>query len=233
MLPEIEKLLILQDRDQKLRRLRGDLHKLPEDAARAKARFSSGETALQAAKSAMAENEVAIKKLQLDIDTRRTTIGRLKTQQFETRKNDEYKALEHEIDRYTEDVSKLEDAELELMEKGETLKKNVAAATEALAATRASVEEELGQMKTRHVNLTTQVKELEAERAELAAGLEATLVQRYDRIFDKKAPAIAPLENGICGGCHMKVTPATLTSVKAGKAIAYCENCSRILYWVP
>ncbi len=233
MLAEIETLLIVQDRDTRLRRLKDDLRRLPEEAARAKSRLAGEEAALLAAKTAAADNEVAIRKLQLEIETRRTTIGRLKTQQFETRKNEEYAALGHEIDRYAADITKLEDQELALMEKGESLKETVSRTATALAATREKVQSDLNQMKERHLNLTAQAREVEAGRGALAGKVESSLLNRYERIFDKKAPAVVPLGHGICGGCHMRVTPTTLTQVKGEKGLAYCENCGRILYQTP
>ncbi|MFN0129223.1 MAG: zinc ribbon domain-containing protein [Verrucomicrobiales bacterium] len=232
MLTEIKTLLIVQDRDTRLRRLRDDLRRLPEEAARAKARLAAEESALQAAKAAAADNEVAMRKLQLEIETRRTTIGRLKTQQFETRKNEEYAALGHEIERYTADISKLEDEELALMEKAEVLKATAVAATATLATTRDRVQTNLNQMKERHLAMTAQLTEVEAERSTLSSGIDEVLLSRYDRIFEKKAPAVVPLEHGICGGCHMRVTPTTLTQVKGEKGLAFCENCGRLLYLV-
>lgn len=232
MLPEVKKLLVVQERDEARRRFRQELARLPEEAAQAKARFANEEKSLTAVKQQVAENEMAMKRLELDIETRRTTIQRLKTQQFETRKNEEFRALEHEIERYTKDVSALEDQQIILMEKAEELKKQATATAAALEATRQQVQGELEQMKTRHVNLTARAAELDAERAGLVADLDAALVQRYERLFEKKAPAVVPLENGICGGCHMKVTAATLTATKAEKTLTSCENCARLLYYV-
>jgi predicted nucleic acid-binding Zn-ribbon protein len=110
------------------------------------------------------------------------------------------------------------------------LKAAAAAAAAALAASKVRVQEELNQMKERHVALTAQVAEIDADRAALVAGMDEAVLGRYERIFEKKAPAVVPLEHGICGGCHMKVTPTTLTQVKGEKGLAYCENCGRILY---
>ena len=86
MLPEIEQLLILQDKDQHLRRLRAEIKKMPADAEAAKGRLASATAAVTAAKEEFNLNEVAIKNLELQIQTRRDTIVKLKTQQFETRK---------------------------------------------------------------------------------------------------------------------------------------------------
>src|SRR5687768_4503039 len=96
MLPEIEQLLILQDKDQHLRRWRADVKKMPADADAAKARLASAKANLTQAREAVQANEVAIRNLELQIQTRRSTIVRLKTQQFETRKSEEFAALAHE-----------------------------------------------------------------------------------------------------------------------------------------
>ena len=231
MLPEIQTLLILQERDHKLRRIRQDLLRLPQDEAAARARLAGDEAAVKAAKDAVAANEMAMKKLELDIETRRTTVGRLKTQQFETRKNDEYRALEHEIARYTEEVTKLEDQEIALMEKAEALKQTVAAAQEGLARTKKLVDEELAGLVVRKTNQEEAGKALLLERRDLVSQVEPALLQRYDRIFEKKAPAVVPMEHGVCGGCHMKLTAQTVATVKAEKALAACENCGRLLYF--
>src|SRR6478735_6686286 len=103
MLPEIEQLLILQDKDQHLRRLRAVIKKMPSDAEAAKGRLAGATTAVAAAKDEVNHNEVAIKNLEIQIQTRRDTIVKLKTQQFETRKNEEFTALAHEATRYEAD----------------------------------------------------------------------------------------------------------------------------------
>ena len=121
MHPTVEKLLIVQERDQKLRDHHKELARLPVEEEQAKTRLASDLAAVAAAKKAIQENEIAMKNLELDIDTRKNTIIRLKKQQFETRKNEEFAAIGTEITRYGDEVTKLEDAELELMERGETL----------------------------------------------------------------------------------------------------------------
>ena len=77
-----------------------------------------------AAKKAVQENEVAMKNLEIEIETRNDSIAKLKIQQYETKKNEEFRAMGTEIERYGNEVRELEDQELELMEKGETLKAN-------------------------------------------------------------------------------------------------------------
>ena len=110
----VEKLLIIQERDQKIRELNKELERLPAEEEQARARLAGDTAAVEAARKAIQENEIAMKNFELDIDTRKDTIAKLKTQQFETRKNEEFTALGDEITRYGDEVTALEDSELEL-----------------------------------------------------------------------------------------------------------------------
>jgi predicted nucleic acid-binding Zn-ribbon protein len=232
MLPELEQLLILQEKDQHIRRLKLDLKRLPADQERAKAKLASDTEAVRAAKERVQLNEVAMKNLELQIQTRRDTIAKLKVQQFETRKNEEYAALGHEVVRYTSDVTKLEDEELALMEKAETLKAQLAECQQALAATQALVDEELAQIAERQKNVTGQLEEFGAVRQGLAGAIDPDLLERYERIFNHKGDAaVVELSGAICRGCNMKVTPACINAAKAERSLVTCPNCGRLVYF--
>ena len=230
MLPEIEQLLILHDKDQLLRRLRAEIKKMPADADAAKGRLTAATAGATAAKEAFNLNEVAIKNLEIQIQTRRDTIVKLKTQQFETRKNEEFTALAHEATRYEGDVTKLEDEEMVLMEKGEVLRTAHKEAQDHLTMTGGYVKEELGKIKERYLNVNAQIKEFEGIRAGLAGKVDVDLLERYDRILAGKGDAIAELNGHVCSGCHMKVTAATYNDARAEKVITHCPNCGRIVY---
>jgi len=230
MLPEIEQLLILQDKDQHLRRLRAEIKKMPADAEAAKGRLAAATAGVAAAKEESNLNEVAIRNLELQIQTRRDTIVKLKTQQFETRKNEEFTALAHEAVRYEKDVAALEDEEMILMEKGECLKAALKEAQDHFTVTEGLVKEELGKIKERYLNVQAQIKEFEGIRGGLAARVEEGLLERYDRILAGKGDVIAELNGHVCTGCHMKVTAATFNDARAEKIISTCPNCGRMVY---
>jgi len=231
MIPELEQLLIIQDRDQKILQLKTDLERLPREEESAKMRLIGDQQSKEKIEKSIKENEVAIKSLELEVQTRRDTISKLKVQQFETRKNDEYQAINHEIDRYNKDISSLEDNEIELMEAGEQLTSELNQAKETLQSTQDIVDKEINIINERRTHCDNLLLETSTDRKEIASSIDPDLLEEFERIFSsKKGDAIAELENGVCTGCHMKVTPATGAAVRAAKEIAHCDQCGRMLY---
>lgn len=231
MLPSIEALLVLQDRDRRLRTLADELARIPRDETRAKDRLAGDTEAVRKAKDAVMANEVEIKKVELDTGTRKTTIQRLKTQQFETRKNDEFQALAHEVTRYEKDIDELETRELELMEKADALRAALEAAEAALAKTRRLVDEDLAALAERRERMEAESREVQAERSKLAAAAPQDLLPLYERLLKtKNGLAVVPVAGGKCGGCHMKLVASTLVKVNSGAEGTQCESCGRLVY---
>jgi predicted nucleic acid-binding Zn-ribbon protein len=231
MLDAIRDLLVLQDRDRRLLSLAKDLERLPQEEARAKTKLAGDQAAVSKATDDLRANELAVKKVELDAETRRNTILRLKHQQFETRKNDEFAAIGHEIKRYELELDGLETRELELMEESDRLRTLLNDAEAALTKTQEIVNQDLASIAERKKNLLAQTAELRAEREKSAAAVESSVLPLYERLLKTKAGvAIAPLHEGRCGGCHMKLVSSTVIKVQGGKEITQCEDCGRILY---
>jgi predicted nucleic acid-binding Zn-ribbon protein len=231
MLDEVRALLILQDRDRRLLALAKDLEKLPQDEARAKIKLAGDEAAVKRAHDAVVDCELRLKRLELDAGTRKTTIVRLKIQQFETRKNEEYQALGHEVTRYEKELDDLETRELELMEEMDSLRAALKVVEAALAHTRKLVEEDLASITQRHARMETERKEVLTERVTLAGQVPEEIMPLYERLMKSKAGlALAPMHEGKCEGCHMKLIASTVVAVQSGKELARCEDCGRILY---
>ncbi len=231
MLEELEHLLVIQDRDQKTKDLNSELERMPIEKEQAGLRLAKLKEAVKSVEGTIMENEVAMKNIELDIETRKDSIAKLKVQQFETRKNEEFKAMEHEIERYDTEITQLEDSQLELMENGESLDSQLVAAKSDLDKDQKIVDAEIAIISERSIQCNKQLEEIKEERALLGTKVDTDLLDRYSRIFkSKKGIAVCELENEICKGCHMKVTPATAASVRGGKTITLCDQCGRIVY---
>lgn len=231
MQDEVRALLILQDRDRRILALNKDLEKLPQDEARAKAKLAGDEAAVTKAHQALQDSELKVKKIELDAQTRRTTILRLKTQQFETRKNEEFTALGHEITRYEKDLDDLETQELEAMEEVDGLRNKLKEAEASRTRTKTLVDEDLASISERHERMKSEKAEVEVEREKLSLNAPENVLPLYNRLMKTKdGLAIAAMREGKCEGCHMRLIASTALKVQAAREIAQCENCGRILY---
>jgi len=78
-------------------------------------------------------------------------------------------------------------------------------------------------------------EELAAARSEIQ-DLEKQIPIReraeFRRLVEKKGGlAIVRVVNASCSACHVKVRPAAMQILEAGREIVYCDSCKRMLHW--
>ena len=173
MHPELEQLLVLQDRQQKIKQIQTEIKTLPLQRNDLESQLAASAAGVEALKQKRRQVEMDRKKLELDVGTRAETISRLKTQQYQTRKNDEFQAIGHEIERYENEIRRLEDEELEVMLEADTLKAEIEAAEITAKATKESISRQLNDLETKSETLESRQEELAKEREALARWLPA------------------------------------------------------------
>lgn len=231
MLDVIEKLLALQDRDQRLRAFQTELTHIPDERKSREKQIADSAARLEQSRTRVKQIEVEKRNLETEAQAKRDSIARYKQQQLQTRKNEEYSALAHEIETAEKIIRTIEDQELELMDEAEKLKPAVAEAEKIHAAEKAKIEQILAGLTDKKTNLDARVAEIKADRARLTEGLDEDLLDRYDRLFKtKQGTVVVPLEHEVCMGCHMKVTSQTSVQLRAQKEIIHCPQCGRMLY---
>lgn len=232
MLDTIEKLLILQDRDRKIRRMQGELTHIEPERQTLKAKAAAAQTQLEEAKHRGKQFESDRKRLELDVEAKKQLIERYANQQLQTRKNEEYRALAHEIDTCKADITKIEDQEIELMEQAEQAQKEVARLTRESAAAKKLEAEQVAKLGEREQNLRKDLAELESNREELASAVDPGGRARYERLVKSKGEnVVVGVQHGVCGGCHMKLPAQVLVTCQQEQEVVSCTNCGRILYY--
>ena len=232
MLDTIEKLLILQDRDRKIRRMRAELAHIDPQRHTMKTKAAEAQAALDQAKTKLKQLESERKNLELEVETKKQLITKYANQQLQTRKNEEYRALTHEIDTCKDEIFKIEDKEISLMEQAETAQKEIVRATQAANESRKLMEDQLSQLGAREQSLNKDISQLEANRQELASAVDDSSRDRYERLFKNKGEnVVVGVNHGVCGGCHMRVPAQILVSCQAQQELVACPNCGRILYY--
>lgn len=232
MLDAIEKLLILQDRDRRLRRIEGELAHIEPERNDLKSKGADTQSRLDAAKLRVRQIETERKRLELDVEAKKQLIERYANQQLQTRKNEEYRALAHEIEMCKADITKIEDQEIELMEQAEQVQKEVGLLTREAADTLQLMEEQLARLGAREQSLRQELAQLGSDREELAAAVESGVRSRYERLVKSKGEnVVVGVQHGVCGGCHMKLPAQVLVTCQQEQEIVTCTNCGRILYY--
>jgi uncharacterized protein len=233
MLEAIEKLIVLQDRDRKIIRLRAELAQVEPERQSVNGRFSNAQAALDAARLKVKQIETQRKTLELEAEALKQKIDKYSIQQFQTKKNDEYKMLGHEIDQAKVQISGLEDKQLDCMEQIEGAQKEVAAATKVAAETKAHLDRQLADLATREQGFKKELADLEAGRNQLALGIDEAAMAKYNRLLKTKGEnCVVGIEHSTCGGCHMKLPTQVPIACKQAKELVTCPNCGRLLYFL-
>jgi predicted nucleic acid-binding Zn-ribbon protein len=232
MFEMIEKLLILQDRDKKIQRVKTELYHIEPERHGLKTKASGAQSALDAAKLRGKELESRRKDLDLEVQSKKQLIEKYANQQLQTRKNEEYRALAHEIEMCKEAIFKIEDQEIELMEQGEAAQKTVVAATKLAAEAKKLMDEQVAQLGAREENLKQELAELETNREALASAVDESSRSRYERLLKSKGDnVVVGVQHGVCGGCHMRLPTQLIVTCQAQQELVGCINCGRILYY--
>lgn len=232
MLEAIEKLLILQDRDRKIIRVREELSRIQPERQGLQAKSATAQTALDNAKNRVKQIESDRKRLELDVVAKKQQIEKYSLQQFQTKKNDEYRALGSEIDNCKASIVTLEDQEIELMEQAETAQKLAQAATRDADELKKIAEANLQGLSQRESVLKKELSDLEEGRTQLASGIDASSLLRYERLLKQKGGnVVVGINHGVCGGCHMRIPAQAIVTCQSGREFVTCPNCSRILYY--
>jgi hypothetical protein len=232
MLEIIEKLLVLQDRDRKIHRAQQELAQIAPERESLRNLTSSTQRQLEAARNRVKQIESERKQRDLEVEAKKSQIEKYANQQLQTRKNEEYKTLAHEIEMAKEAIFKIEDVEIVLMEQAEAVQKEVVRATVEANEAKKLADSQIAELAQREENFKKELAALQSGRAELASAVDEVARNRYERILKSKGDnAVVGIEHGVCGGCHMKLQQQLIVTCQAQKEIVTCSSCGRILYY--
>lgn len=225
-------MLILQEKDVRISKLRKELASLPEQRTRLLKQMEAIKQKALAAKQEVAGIEKSIRDVEAAVETKRAYIGKMKTLQSNTRKNEEYQMCIQEVEKTEAAIDSLETSELELMERLETAKTDMEQKIRRVRDAQRELEETLARFDRTAETDKELLNRLNAERADLAAAVPEDSLGEYERMTRSKGvPVIVPMdEKGHCGGCHMVITDNARMKVLGGHETVYCDSCHRILH---
>jgi uncharacterized protein len=229
--PTIEKLLILQDCDQRRVSLENHVKAVPREVAAVEATIAAEKAAFEAARGELRELEARKKAIENEIGSAQDRMARYKSQQAQVRKNDEYQALGGEIAHAQAEIGGFEEEELKVMYAIDDAKARSAAADAELKRNVAGHEARIQELHERAAALEADLKAAMESVAAARSVLDEPLLRMYDRLVAKPGlPVVVPIHDGMCGGCHLRISfNIDSETRKAGKLVT-CDQCTRILY---
>jgi predicted nucleic acid-binding Zn-ribbon protein len=100
-----------------------------------------------------------------------------------------------------------------------------------LAELRRFEEEEKAKADARLAELRAHREQVMQGRRELAALLPPEVLRRYDMVREKRAGiGAAPVNAGICAGCHTSLRPMQVIAAIRGETFEQCPRCQRFLF---
>ncbi|HIG29015.1 MAG TPA: hypothetical protein EYQ50_14970 [Verrucomicrobiales bacterium] len=232
MLEVIEKILILQERDRKIMRTRTALERIVPERTLLKSKSKAAEEKLESAKYRHNKIESECKELELQVGSNKEKIAKYSVQQFETKKNEEYRALANEMEGCRRQNSKLDDRQLVLMEEEEKIGQEIQEAQQGLDKMKKAVDDQVRQLSERETTLTSDLKELIDGRVPLTECISPPVQKKYERLLKTKGDSsVVGIHRGVCGGCHMQLPTQIIVTCRAQDDLVICLNCGRILYY--
>lgn len=223
-------LLELQNLDMKIADLKAREKELPKQ----KDKFAIHRQRLDAE---LKSSEERCKSIQLkqrecagEIEQRQAQIQKYDGQLYSIKKNEEYKALLHEIDLLKKQIAIKEERIITLMVEYDEAKAALEADKERIHAEIGKIDAECAVIDNQLHQLTAERKALEKSRGPVVSKVAPDLLNRYERIRKVRIPAVVPLNDETCGGCYMTVRPQIVNEILANDKIHACQHCGRLLY---
>lgn len=191
-------------------------------------------TSIDEKKARIKKMKVEQSQIELEIETRNQSISRLEVQRFETKKNEEFTAMGHEIHHYQDEVDELETELLSKLDIIEKLEKKFQSEFELATKMRPQIEQELELFKQKLANAKAEVVELESAIAHLEKKLPEETTQHWHRLIKNKAGlknvVLFNAAANLCPACNMNVQPQVKIDIAHDENLVMCPSCSSFLY---
>ena len=232
----IENLVALQDKDQIIRDLEREISDIPKRIEMEKSDVSRELESLVNARACLADIKKAMDDAQLDISAYREEILRLRKQQPDLRKQQEYSANLSQIEQQEQLIKEAEERIVMLrgdLADAEVAERECKSKTDEAGA---RVGGYVAELEARAEELRRELDAAMEERKELLAPFTDAVSKRYLSYYERfrqrnSWPVLVRIsERGACDGCHMTLPMAKKQSVMRGRDVVTCDYCGRIVY---
>ena len=143
----------------------------------------------------------------------------------------ELEKLQHEVQTLSARRSELEEVELEIMLRIDSIKERLQELRAEEAVLVSSSEEIQSRKFAASQVIESEIASLVAERKAIAATVDGALLELYEKIRANSGTGAAAMREGRCDGCHLAINSVEISRMKtlASDEVVRCEECRCIL----
>jgi hypothetical protein len=227
----LELLYQLQEKDIKIFDLQQNLTNLPKAIEEKQKQIADIKSDFEKKKAEYVRLNSLKKEKESLLATKEATIAKHTTDLNTIKSNDMYKNCLLEIEKAKADKSVVEDEILQLME---DIDKEIIKLKQYEQETKTKEEtlnKEIENAKSDVLKAKENVEAVKKEREDFSKQIDANILSQYERIRESRnGQGLALIEGDSCGGCNMILRPQLIVQATKCKELAYCDNCSRILF---
>ncbi len=235
MKAELQKLIALQNLDTTIRKLEKDLEAIPQRRAEIEGEFDQRAFEIRALETRRDEAKHERARLEIEVVDQKGRAERAERNLMSSKKQDEYTAAIREADAARKQISTLETQILELMEKLEVAEGALRERADEIASLNSDREARLKLFDDETRTQSEQLTAARSERDQVFSALPKALSSQYSRISARirDGVAVAEARNRSCTASFMSLRPQVMAEIRRGEEVITCDNCGRILYYVP
>ena len=233
MLPDLERLIQLQDIESRAAVASKAIAEAPGRIAALDALLQSATAALAAAKQALADNQTHRRSIDKDLISAQQRQEKYKEQLMAVKTNDEYRAMQHQIEAVGAEVLQHEERVLVSMVEADEVNASIKKAEAALKAAQSKVAAERSAIETEVQAHQVALAACNAARDTVVGALENKgVIDTFQRIVKVRGTAVARAEGERCTVCQVRLRPAVFAEVRKNDSIVQCDSCNRILFFI-
>ena len=235
MLADLERLIVLQRLETERASVARIIHDLPARQADLDARAGEARAALDAAKASHTSLSAQKRDAEKEMSSAEARLAKFRDQQQQVKTNKEYTAMIHEIDTAKADVDKWQEQVILRMDDVDAAAAELAQAEKTLKAAEADIATARKALEAERGEAERRLAALDAERDTLSGQIEnpRALTIFEGLVISRKTAALSRAVDGLCTECRVRLRPQVFAEVRRNDAIRQCDNCQRILYYLP